>query len=44
MRMFHAVPRDSSKIPAQEPFGRARVSCRETGAFAPRKMEDAADL
>ena len=37
-------PRDSVFLPAQEPFGRARVSSREAGAFAPRHMEDAADL
>ena len=42
-------PRASShrlhpKPPAQEPFGLARVSWCEAGAFAPHDMEDAADL
>jgi hypothetical protein len=36
--------RDSAILPGQEPFCRARVSCREAGAFAPHDMEDAADL
>lgn len=44
MDSCRAIPRDSSILPAQEPFGRARVSCTEDGAFAPFDMEDAADL
>jgi hypothetical protein len=39
-----AIPRNPSVPPAQEPFGPARVSCNEAGAFAPHEMEDAADL
>jgi len=38
------IPRDSSILPTQEPFGLARVSWCEAGAFAPPDMEDAADL
>jgi hypothetical protein len=44
MDSSRAGTRDSLTIPAQEPFGRARVSWCEAGAFAPHDMEDAADL
>ena len=44
MDSCRAIPRDASILPAQEPFGIARVSWCEAGAFAPHDMEDAADL
>jgi hypothetical protein len=44
MDSCHATSRVSAILPAQEPFGFARVSWCEAGAFAPHDTEDAADL
>ena len=44
MRWSVAHSRQSSTLPAQEPFRRARVSCSEDGAFAPHDTEDGTDL
>ena len=44
MDSCRTIPRDASILPAQEPFGRVRVSSYEDGACAPHDTEDAADL
>jgi hypothetical protein len=44
MHSCFAIPRDPLVSTAQEPFGRAKVSCDVTGASAPLAMEEAADL